>query len=133
MSDERTCPGTESVQHLFPPHAVLLTLIFGVAFGISSFVVTRGADGSLSGLVYSFGTLSLLYLVYITIDRTRVSSLLLIAQLFLFELFACIGMLIDSRLDEMAGMLYLMISAVLPVIVGGGATILVIKRLASRR
>lgn len=133
MSDETTRQKTKPVRRVFLPQIVLLTLSFGVAFGIASFVVTRGADGSLSGFIYSFGTLGLLYLAYIAIDRTRVSPLLLIAQLLLFELFACIGMLIDSRLDEMAGMLYLMIPAVLPLIVAGGATILVIERLARRR
>lgn len=132
MSDETTRQKTKPVRRVFLPQIVLLTLSFGVAFGIASFVVTRGADGSLSGFIYSFGTLGLLYLAYIAIDRTRVSPLLLIAQLLLFELFACIGMLIDSRLDEMAGMLYLMIPAVLPLIVAGGATILVIKRLVRR-
>ncbi len=111
----------------------VMTVIFGSLFGIASFAVTRGANGSLFGFFSSFGGIAILYLAYVyfayvAVDRPHASPLILLTQLFLFEVFSAAAMLIDARLDEMAGMLYLMIPGALLLIIAMGGIVIVVGR-----
>lgn len=111
----------------------LFTLLFGAAFGVASFGVTRGTDGSFVGFVCTFGMLALLYLGYVAVRRSPNTPLYVLGEFLLFEVLACIGMLVDARLEEMAGILYLIIPGGLTLIVACGGCINTARRLVGRR
>ncbi len=86
--------------------------IFCVAFSITSYLATRGVDGELFLL---FGLWTLITLIYmsVVICQPKVMYKEVFTSCWLFGLGACIAMMFDSHLDEMAGMLYIIIPALM--------------------
>lgn len=81
---------------------------FCIAFSITSYLATRGVDGELFLL---FGLWTLITLIYMSviICLPKVMYKEVFTSCWLFGLGACISMMVDSHLDEMAGMLYIII------------------------
>lgn len=101
---------------------------FGVVVGVGSFSVTRGVDGQLFGCAYLFSAFAVAYWLALWLLPIRVTVLDSICHLFWGELCAIIGMSHDSQLDEMAGMLYLIVPAATAIVFIGGAVVVALRR-----
>ena len=106
---------------------------FGVVVGIGSFSVTRGADGDLFGCVYLFSAFAVVYWLALLLLPVRATVLDSIGHLFWGELCSIVGMSLDSQLEEMAGMLYLIVPAATAIVFVGGAVVVSLRRCAWRR
>ncbi len=99
----------------------------GSGYAICSYLVTRGPDGELLAFSAFFGVLCLFYIVICW--RQRRSFATVLVDLLVFEASGVIGMVPAPRLDEMAGVLYLLVpSAILATAICGGFVACCAKR-----
>lgn len=104
-----------------------------LAYGICSFICTRGSDGNLPAFIILFAVLGIIYVGLLPTTFNNHQTLHTIGHLITFNCVAIFSALIRSRLDEMAGMLLWLIpiAVSLPIIIG--AIILSIVHHPSRR
>lgn len=100
---------------------------FGVVVGIGSFSVTRGVDGQLFGCAYLFSAFAVAYWLALWLLPTRATILDSICHLFWGELCSIVGMSLDSQLEEMAGMLYLIVPAATAMVFVGGIFVIALR------
>ena len=94
-----------------------LFYLFGVGYALASFVSTRGPDGGLfSGLVlHAF--IAIIYVIALIVARSRFRLGDVLAHTVVFEICVILPFVIPPVLQEMAGMLYLILP-VFPVAAG---------------
>ena len=101
---------------------------FGIVVGLGSFSVTRGADGELFGCAYLFSAFAVAYWLALLLLPVRATALDLIGHLFWGELCSIAGMSLDSQLEEMAGMLYMIVPAATAIVFVGGMLVTAFRR-----
>ncbi len=110
--------------------ATILGCVLAPAFGLVSFWCSRGQDGRLFDAMIGFGLLACGYAAIVAYAGTFPYGLFAL-HLVCFEAFIIGAMLIQPELDEMAGMLYLILPFLAVMVVLFGAMIqFVFRRLA---
>ncbi|HAI11690.1 MAG TPA: hypothetical protein DCM28_08290 [Phycisphaerales bacterium] len=90
----------------------ITTSFFLAGYSISSYLSTRGTDGELFLCFYLFGGITLLYLI-ILLRSDKITYRDVFVSCWMFGIGSSLTMMIDSHLDEMAGMLYAIIPTML--------------------
>ena len=86
------------------------------AYGLISFLCSRGPDGQLFIAMECFAVLAVVYAAFTLFGSRRIHSVHLFLHLFLYEVLAIAVFCIPPRLEEMAVMLYYLI----PLMIAGG-------------
>ncbi len=82
--------------------------IWPVLLGGIAYLSSRGADGDLRLFLIGFSTIGLLYILHNILAKTSISKQHIL-HLIIFPLFAAVPLFIDPQLEEMGGMLNILI------------------------
>ncbi|MFA6294714.1 MAG: hypothetical protein WC637_23175 [Victivallales bacterium] len=99
---------------------------FGILFGIASFVSTKGVDGSLSIFLFLFMGLGIAYVITMSICFKTKGTIHSLGHFAVFMVLSIIPFFINQQLEEMGGVLYFLIPAMILLIVTLGAIALFI-------
>ena len=86
--------------------------------GILAYAVSRGPDGRLLGCVIGFAVIAIVYVSLAWVTRHQPIWPHLAAHLVLFCAASALGMLPKPHLDEMAGMMYVFVPAIILAMLG---------------
>lgn len=100
----------------------------GILFGISSYLVTKDVDGHLKLFFALFAVIAFIYSILMPICFKQQTTIHSFGHIVIFEIFSIIPFFINPELEEMAGMLYIMILFSTGFIVLLGAFVLFIFR-----
>ncbi len=99
------------------PSPLTAMYLLGIVIGVTAFLVSRGPDGNLFLFLASFAVIGALYVTLAWVTRHQPIWLHLGAHVLLFVGVAALGMAPKPHLNEMGGMLYLLLpGAILAII-----------------
>lgn len=105
----------------------------GLLLAAFSYLVTRGKDGDLFLMFWLFGVSGVLYALLLTASTVRVFTWHSVAHLVLYETLCMCATGYDTHLEEMAGMLPVLIMCLVAAMVIAGIVVNAIATAMSRR
>jgi FtsH-binding integral membrane protein len=110
------------------PAPLTAMYLLSVAIGVMAFLVSRGPDGNLLLFLASFAVIGVVYVTLAWVTRHQPIWLHLGAHSLLFVGAAALGMAPKPHLNEMGGMLYLLLPAAIVVMVALACVVRLLAR-----
>ena len=110
--------------------SIILAYAWSIPLAVIAFMSSRGVDGNLGLFALGFGLVGLAYIVH-NLASSEGVSLHHLGHAVVFAVVVATASLLDGKLEEMAGMLYLMMPAASLVIVAVAVVGLWIKKRVS--
>ena len=108
----------------------IATYVLASACGLVSYWSSRGHDGKLFDALNGFSVIAVLYSVLVS-RRDSLKPNTAVLDFLLFEVCIIAGMLVQTKLEEMGGMLYIILPSLgLVVVLVGLVVRFVVNRLA---
>lgn len=106
---------------------------FGLLLAAFSYLVTRGQDGDLILMFWLFGASGIFYALLLTASTARAFTWHSVAHLVVYETLCLCAAGYDTHLEEMAGMLPVLIMYLVAAMVIAGIVVNAIATALSRR